>query len=466
MKIKFLGAVRTVTGSMHGLEINKKRILLDAGLVQGRRKEAFELNRQLAVNPKKIDRIILSHAHIDHSGNLPSLVKQGFRGEIFCTSATADLLNVMLRDCAHIMAKDVEYVNKRRKRQSKNLFEPLYALKDVEKTLKQIHEVPYREPSRVCKGVDVTFLDAGHILGAAQVLLDIDENGRKSKLGFSGDLGRKDLPILRDPDPMPPVDWLLCESTYGNRLHPPPEKMPEILAEAVKKTFSRGGVVVIPAFSVGRTQNLVYVFHELIRSGQLPEIPIFVDSPLSVNATEVFRRHPECFGEEALEMLRHHDDPLGLGRVTYIRDVEESRALNDRREPCVIISASGMCEAGRIQHHLKHRITDERNLIMIVGFQADHTLGKKIVLRVPYLKIFGKEHPLRAEVAVLNGFSAHADRNELIDFVQQCGSNARGIFLIHGAEDQCLAFQQHLEARRLKNVHVPHWGETLKLNGK
>jgi metallo-beta-lactamase family protein len=447
------------------LQLNGKRVLLEAGLYQGRRKEAFERNRQLPFKPSRIDRIIMSHAHIDHSGNLPTLVRQGFRGKVFATPATCDLLEVLLRDSAHIQEKDVEYVNKKRRSQGKRLFEPLYRLEDAERSLELLSPVPYGETFSVCKGMRGTFCDAGHILGSASLLLEIEEAGRAFSLGFTGDLGRKGLPILRDPSPLPSVNWLITESTYGNRLHPPPEDLPEMLAKLVETAVARGGTVIIPAFSVGRTQNLVYTFHTLFASGRLAPIPIFVDSPLSTNATEVFHKHRECFDQETLDLLNHGEDPFGLGQVTYIRDLEESKALNQRRDPCVILSASGMCEAGRILHHLKHRITDERNLILIVGFQADHTLGKRLVLRVPHVKILGEEYPLRAQVAVLNGYSAHADRNELIDYARGCAANARGIFLIHGSEDQCLALQQHLEARGLPAVHVPHYQESFNLNG-
>jgi metallo-beta-lactamase family protein len=261
------------------------------------------------------------------------------------------------------------------------------------------------------------------------------------------------------------VDWLICESTYGNRVHPPPEDMDALLAGLVRETFARRGTVLIPAFSVGRTQNIVYAFHRLIHDGRLPEIPIFVDSPLSTNATEIFRKHPEYYDRETLDLLRSGEDVFGMDRVTYVTSVEESKRLNERTDPSVILSASGMCESGRILHHLKHRVGDSRNLILIVGYQADHTLGKKLVLRVPYVKIFGEEYPLRAQVAVLNGYSAHADRDELIEFIEPCAARARGIFLIHGSEDQSLALQQHLEARRMPPVHVPHFGESFAVDG-
>lgn len=466
MKIQFLGAVRTVTGSMHFLEVNGKRILLDAGLFQGRRKEAFERNRALPINPSKIDLLILSHAHIDHSGNLPTLARQGFRGKIFSTHATASLADIMLRDSAHIQMKDVEFVNKKRKREKKRLFEPLYDLSDVEEVLPLFDGQDYGACFDVCPGVRCTFFDAGHLLGSASLFLEIEENGKTFSFGFTGDIGRKGLPILRDPQVLPPVDWLISESTYGNRLHPPPEDLPEQLARLVEKTFDRRGSVVIPAFSVGRTQNLVYTFHELFSSGRLPRIPVFVDSPLSTNATEVFRRHPECFDRETLELLESGEDPFGLGQVKYIRDVEESKELNERREPCVIISASGMCEAGRILHHLKHRVQDRRNLILIVGYQAPHTLGKKLILKVPYIKILGDEFPLRAEVAVLNGYSGHADQNELIEYMEACALEAKALFLVHGDEEQSLALQHHLESRRFKNVHVPHFQEVFNADSK
>lgn len=465
MELQFLGAVRTVTGSMTSLYINGEHIVFDAGLYQGRRKEAFERNRRLPIEPAEIDRIVLSHAHIDHSGNLPTLVKQGFRGPVFCTPATADLLAVMLKDSAYIQTKDVAYVNKKRRKQGKRPFEPLYDFEDVGKCLELLEPVGYGKTFTVCQGAEGTFFDAGHILGSASLLLEVREDGKSYSLGFTGDLGRKNLPILRDPSPLPSVDWLVSESTYGNRLHPPPQNLPELLAALVEKTLARGGTVLIPAFSVGRTQNIVYTLHSLISSGRLPDIPIFVDSPLSSNATEVFRRHGECFDEETLELMEEGGDPFGMDRATYVREVEGSKALNTRREPCVIISASGMCEGGRILHHLKHRVIDERNLILIVGFQAEHTLGRRLVLRVPKVRILGDEYPLRAEVSVLNGYSAHADRDGLIENVETCAANAKGVFLLHGNEAQCMALQQHLEARIQSPVHVPHFQETFRING-
>jgi len=465
MKMQFLGAVRTVTGSMTSLRVNGKHIVFDVGLFQGRRKEAFERNRQLPIEPAEIDYVILSHAHIDHSGNLPTLVRQGFRGPVFCTPATADLLAVMLKDSAHIQMRDVEYVNRKRQRQQKKPFEPLYDFEDVETCMNLLEPVSYGKTFSVCQGAEGTFFDAGHILGAASLLLEVKEDGESYSLGFTGDLGRKNLPILRDPSPLPAVDWLVSESTYGNRLHPPPQDLPELLAGLVEKALARGGTVLIPAFSVGRTQNIVYTFHSLISSGRLPNVPIFVDSPLSSNATEVFRKHRECFDEETLELLEKSGDPFGMERAAYVREVEGSKALNTRREPCVIISASGMCEGGRILHHLKHRVTDERNLILIVGFQAEHTLGRRLVLKVPKVRIFGDEYRLRAEVAVLNGYSAHADRDGLIENIEACGSEAKGVFLIHGNEQQCLALQQHLEARTPSPVYVPHFQQTFSING-
>ncbi|MBI2194239.1 MAG: MBL fold metallo-hydrolase [Planctomycetes bacterium] len=463
MKLRFYGAVRTVTGSMHWLEVNGRRILLDCGLFQGRRKEAFERNRQMPFRPRDIDVLVLSHAHIDHCGNVPSLVRQGFRGPIYATPATCDLAAVLLRDAAHIQEQDVEFVNRIRKREGRKPFEPLYVQGDVERVERQLQAVDYGRAFEVASGVTASFFDAGHILGSASVRLEIRENGHAPSLGFTGDLGRRGLPILRDPSPMPPVDWLISESTYGNRLHPPVEDMEGRLEALVKETFGRGGLVLIPAFSVGRTQNLVYSFHRLIRSGRLPSIPVFVDSPLAVNATEVFSKHPECYDQEMRAILGRGDDPFGRGLVTYIREVEASKALNERKQPCVIVAASGMCEAGRILHHLKHRVEDERNLVLIVGYQAEHTLGKRLVLRLPFVKILGHEYRLKARVEVMNGYSAHADRDGLIEFIGACAGASRGIFLVHGDEGQSLALEQHLEARHIGPVDVPHYGQEFEL---
>ncbi|MCL7452385.1 MAG: MBL fold metallo-hydrolase, partial [Anaerolineae bacterium] len=378
MKVQFWGAVRTVTGSMHLLTLNGSRILLDCGLFQGRRQESFERNRSLPFEPRSIDTLILSHAHIDHSGNIPSLVKAGFRGNVYATPATRDLCSAMLRDSGHIQEEDAAYVNKKRARKGLPPVEPLYTQEDAAESLRQFISVGYERSHAVAPGVTLTFRDAGHILGSSIVVLDLEESGAKTRLAFTGDLGRVGMPLLKDPQVVEGVDYLIIESTYGNRLHDPVEAMERQLRQVILDTYHQGGKVIVPAFAVGRTQELVYALHRLTQARKLPELPIFVDSPLAVNVTEIFRLHRECYDQEVRQFLERNDrqDPFGFHRLTYVRSVEGSKELNFLREPAVIISASGMAEAGRILHHLKNNIEDPHNTVLIVGWQAPHTLGR------------------------------------------------------------------------------------------
>jgi metallo-beta-lactamase family protein len=468
MKVQFLGAVRTVTGSMHLLTVNGTRILLDCGLVQGRRMESFERNRNLPFDPKTIDTLILSHAHIDHSGNIPTLVKNGFRGNIFTTPASRDLCSAMLRDAGHIQEQDTIYVNKKRARKGQPPLEPLYTVEDATASLGNFVSLGYDRRLPVAPGVTLFFRDAGHILGAAITVLDIEEGGQQARLVFSGDLGRAEKPILRDPQPVEDADYLIIESTYGERRHPPIERTDEELRDVVLKTYQRGGKVIIPAFSVGRTQELVYTLHQLIKARDLPELPIFVDSPLSVNVTEVFRLHPECYDEEVKQFLAdsRQRDPFGFHRLTYVRSVERSKELNFLREPAVIISASGMCEAGRILHHLKNNIEDPRNTVLIVGWQAPHTLGRRLVERRPKVKIFGETYHLKAEVETINGFSAHADRDDLSDYVQNLGARRlKTVFVVHGEESASLAAANSFRDLGVERAVVPQPKEEFEISG-
>jgi len=458
MKLRFMGAVRTVTGSMHMLTVNGSNILLDCGLFQGRRQEAFERNRNLPFEAEDVDTLILSHAHIDHSGNVPSLVKSGFRGDIHATSATRDLCAAMLPDSAHIQEQDVAYVNKKRGRKGLPPVEPLYTKEDANESLKYFVGVGYDRPFDVVPGVRATFRDAGHILGSAITVLDIEENGQQRRLAFSGDLGRKNLPILRDPSPIHDIDYLIIESTYGNRQHETPEEAQAALRRVVTETYRRGGKVIIPAFSVGRTQEIVYSLHRLTKAQKIPQLAIFVDSPLSVNVTEVFRLHPECYDEETAQFILsdRHPDPFGFKRMRYIRDVDASKELHFLREPAVIISASGMCEAGRILHHLKNNIEDSRNTVLIVGWQAPHTLGRKLVERWERVRIFGEDYQLRAEVEVIGGYSAHADRDELLDYVRPLNNGRlKKVFVVHGEEEASLALADEFQELGVPDVVVP-----------
>jgi len=464
MRITFWGAARTVTGSRHLLEVQGRSLLLDCGLVQGRRAEAEASNRHLPFEPDEIEAVLLSHAHIDHSGNLPNLVRQGFRGRIYATRATAGLCDPMLRDSAHIQERDVEFVNKRRARKHKPAKEPLYTLADVERTLPCFAPQRYGETFSVMPGVAATFYDAGHILGSAITVLDLEEGGRRLRLAFTGDLGRAHLPIIRDPETVTGIEVLITESTYGDRRHEETEAIPEIMARLLTRAHERRAKVIVPSFAVGRTQEIVYVLKDLFASGRVPPMPVYVDSPLAVNVTTVFRQHPECFDEETLALLHDEQtDPFGFKLMHYVRETEESKALNARPGPMVIISASGMCEAGRILHHLRNNIENPDTLVLIVGFQAEHTLGRKLVEGWPEVRIFGELHPLRAEVAVLDAFSAHADRDELLAWVSGLADRPRQTFVVHGEEQQALHFGEHLRSAGLERVHVPKTGQSYVL---
>jgi metallo-beta-lactamase family protein len=467
MKLQFMGAVRTVTGSMHLLTVNGARILLECGLYQGRRKEAFRRNRNLPFDAAQIDAMVLSHAHIDHSGNIPSLVAAGFTGNIYATPATRDLCSAMLRDSGHIHEQDAAYVNKKHAQRGLPPVEPLYTVEDAIESLQYFVSVGYGRPFPVAPGVTVTYLDAGHILGAAVVVLDVEEDGRTRRLLFTGDLGREDMPILRDPRVMDGVDILITESTYGDRTHPVREDQDRALRDIVVDTYKRGGKLIIPAFAVGRTQELVYAFHRMVEARRVPDQPVFVDSPLAVNVTEIFRLHPECYDEELRTFISHdgHRDPFGFYRLRYIRLTEDSKELNFLREPAVIISASGMCEAGRILHHLKNNIEDPRTTVLIVGWQAPHTLGRRIMERQPVVKIFGVEYRLNARVETLLGFSAHADRTGLLEYAGTLRDRGpvQAAFVVHGEEEASLALAEGLRQLGIARVQVPEEGRVYEM---
>ena len=430
MEIEFVGAAREVTGSCHIVRAAGKTIVLDCGLFQGKRSESHEKNLRLPIAIDEIDAVILSHAHIDHAGRLPFLVRHGYEGSIWCTPATRDLCAVMLADSAHIQEKDAEFLARR----GKEAIEPLYALRHSTRTIELMSAVPYRRAFDVVPGVRATFVDAGHILGSASVILDCMENGQTRRLVFSGDIGRSGLPIIRDPEPPEGADVVIMESTYGNRDHESVEGARAHLASVIRETAANGGRVLIPAFAVGRTQELVYDLHVLAGTGAIPSIPIFIDSPLAIDTTSVFEMHPDLFdhGEDLVKTVR---DLFRFELVRYTRDVEESKALARLHGPMVIIAASGMAEAGRILHHLAQGASDPKNTVLIVGFQAEHTLGRRIVERRPILRIFGDDVPLRARVEIINGYSAHADRTELsswIDRVRERSPQLRQVWLVHG----------------------------------
>ncbi|MBI5388545.1 MAG: MBL fold metallo-hydrolase [Verrucomicrobia bacterium] len=449
---------------MYLLELNGQKLLLECGLFQGKRGESIERNRNFPFDPKAVDAVILSHAHIDHCGNLPNLCRQGFRGNIYCTFATRDLASIMLEDSAEIQRADAEFVSKKHAKRGLPPVEPLYSAVDAEKAVRQFVAINYDRPMPATDGVTVTFCDAGHILGSAQVVLDIREGGRRFRYLFSGDVGRGNDEILRDPAPVEGVDFLQIESTYGGRDHTAKPEAVESMAALVRETLARNGKVIIPSFSVGRTQQIVFVLHQLTLEGQMPRVPIFVDSPLSVNATEVFRLHPECFNEATYRFLRDVANPFGMENLTYIREVAHSMKLNDMKEPAIIISASGMAEAGRIRHHLKNHIGHPNNLILFIGYCAENTLGAQILSGAKEVNIFGEPHAVRARIHSVDAFSGHADRTELRRYVQGLAGDIKKIAVIHGEEQQSLAFAETLRSLKPKAaVVVPRHQETLEV---
>jgi metallo-beta-lactamase family protein len=456
VQIEFAGAAREVTGSCHILRINGHTVLLDCGMFQGRRSETREKNLQLPCPVDEIDAIVLSHAHIDHSGRLPFLTRNGYRGPIHCTAATRDLSAVMLADSAHIQEKDAEFLARR----TREVAEPLYGMRDATTAVERMVGQPYDAWFDVVSGLRAMFTDAGHILGSASVLLECTEGGKTTRLVFSGDVGRNGLPIIRDPHPPTGgADVVLLESTYGNRDHTSVAGAREQLARVITETAARGGKVLVPAFSVGRTQELVYDLHLLARAGAIPEIPIYVDSPLAIDTTTVFAMHPEIF-DQSEDLVQTVRDLFAFTQVHYTREASESKALNAQHGPMVIIAASGMAEAGRILHHLAHNAGDPRTTILIVGFQAEHTLGRRIVERAPMIRVFGEEMPLRAHVVVLNGYSAHGDRTELqrwLDAVRagNPGNAAPAVYLVHGEPDAQDAFAEQLRGADYGAVSAP-----------
>ncbi|HET6796130.1 MAG TPA: MBL fold metallo-hydrolase [Gemmatimonadales bacterium] len=460
VRLTFWGAAGQVTGSMHLLEAAGARILLDGGLFQGRRAESHSLNARLPFDARRIDGVILSHAHIDHSGRLPLLVKDGFHGPVYCTSATRDLTAVMLADAAHIQEKDFEFLQRHGKAGADS--EPLYSLRDAMAVQDLAVGVPYRRVFYLRKHMAIEFLEAGHILGSASVDLRITEGGNH-RLVYSGDIGRSGLPIVRDPEPPSgPIDTLVVEATYADRRHDPFSQAEVRLGEAVRRTAARGGRVLVPAFAVGRAQELVYSLHRLYRANQIPSIPIYIDSPLAVDITTVFRLHPEVFDrrEELIEITNElFDFPL----LKYVREVADSKAIDAAVGPAVIIAASGMAESGRILHHLAHGIGDHKNLILLVGFQAEGTLGRRIESGQEVVRILGQEYQRRAEVETIGGYSAHADRDELRAWVRRLGGPVRRAFVVHGEPGPLEAMATILREEGVRDVRVPKHGESFDL---
>ncbi len=465
MKIKFLGGVGTVTGSMYLIRTNRQHILLECGLYQGKREEAYKRNRKIPIDIHRLNAVILSHAHIDHSGNLPNLVANGYEGPIYATPATRDLCASMLPDSGRIHEQDVTYVNKHRIRQGLPPFNPIYTEADALATLPAFVGVGYNQRIPLGRNVWLTFFDAGHILGSAMVLLESKEDDVTTRLVFSGDLGQPGLPIVRDPAPLPETDLLMLESTYGDRDHDRSETTQAQLEDIIKRVTQRGGRIVIPAFAVGRTQDLIFDLHQLYEAGRIPDIPIYVDSPLATNVTEVFRLHPDCYDHETWKFLQDSDsaDPFGFHRLRYVRSADESKALNEKTEPMIIISASGMAEAGRVQHHLKHSLTDPRNAVLITGWQAPNTLGRRIAEQQPTVRIFGMEMPLKAEVLTLYGYSAHAGRSDLLAWAAPQAERVRIAFVVHGDAKPAAALQGGLQKLGYRQVVVPQPNERYKV---
>jgi len=457
-EILFAGGVRTVTGSMHLLRTAKAQVLLDCGLFEGSRRDAYEHNRAQARLAPNADALVLSHAHMDHSGNIPTLIKAGFQGSIWATSATRDLCAAMLRDSAHIQEEDAAYLNKKRQRRGEGPVQPLYTRAEADASLGSFVGISYNRTFQVAPGVNATLLDAGHILGSSLVSLEIEDVGGALRVGYTGDLGRRGQHILRDPELLRGLDYLIIESTYGARLRESAEASRATLRRVINETYQRGGKIIIPAFAVGRTQEVVYDLYLLSRDHKVPQLSIYVDSPLAVDVTEIFRLHAECYDEEMRQLLQESRfGPLGFSRLHYVRAVEESKALNFLREPAIIISASGMAEAGRILHHLKVNIGDERNTVLFVGYQAENTLGRRIQEGAPRVRIFDEEHVVRARIESIEGYSAHADRQELVDYADAVARNSslKGIFVVHGEEEASIALVEALQERRLPNVSAP-----------
>jgi metallo-beta-lactamase family protein len=469
MQITFYGAAQTVTGSQHMIEVNGLRLLLDCGLYQGKRALAYERNRQLPFDANKVDALILSHAHIDHSGNIPNLVKSGFKGDIICTHATRDLCGVMLMDSGHIQERDVEFVNKRKKKRGEPPVEPIYTQADAAACLNNFTSQSYDRPRLIAPGITLTFIDAGHMLGSASVLLDIEDKqeGKNIRLVFSGDIGRKGIPIIRDPKSPEFADILIMESTYGGRSHEAYGDAEKDLERIINNTYRRGGKIIIPAFAVGRTQQLVYSLHQLAAKGDIPHLPIYVDSPLAVNSTDVFRTHPECFDAETQQFVLQTGtkrDPFGFEDLYYTRSLEESKRLNFLLEPAIIISASGMAETGRILHHLKNNIEDRRTTVLIVGWQAPETLGRKLVDGEKIVNIFGEKYHVNAQVEVLNGFSGHADHEELLSWVAPMSRMPRRTFLVHGEMEAASALASSLRQRFGLQVDIPAFKQSFEVH--
>jgi metallo-beta-lactamase family protein len=468
MQLTFYGAAQEVTGSMHMVEVNGQRILLECGMFQGRREETYARNLHFPFEAASVDAVVLSHAHIDHAGNLPNLVKQGFRGNIWCTAATRNLSTYMLMDSGHIQEMDIEYVNRKRGQDRQPALEPLYTRADAEASFSQFVGVGLHRPILIADGVTLTFYNAGHILGAAHVLLEIDErsSGKHWRLVFSGDIGRDKSDLLNDPEPFQDADFVIMESTYGDKLHEGRAQARRALRNVINETSRRSGKVIVPAFAVGRTQELVYALNQLDASGDIPDLPVFVDSPLAVNATDVFRMHPEAWRDDVREFLLDdkRKSPFDYAHVEYVREVRRSKQLNATPGPAVIISASGMAESGRILHHLKNNIEYAQNTVLLVSFMAQETLGRKLKDGARRVRIYGEEYDVRAQVASIDGYSAHADQRELLEWASGLDrERLQAVYLVHGEPGPMSVFSAKLHSAGVRRVVMPSRGDTFEV---
>ena len=465
MIIHFNGAAKTVTGSQYLLEVNGASLLMECGLFQGKRDETYQSNLNFQFNPKKdIDAVLLSHAHLDHSGNLPNLVKKGYAKNIYATPATCKLAGIMLLDSGHIQEADIEFVNKRHSRRGEASVEPLYTIEDAEKAVKLFIPKEYEESFEPVPGVTVHFREAGHILGSASIVLDVNENGRKYRLWFSGDIGRFELPLMRDPVLPQDADFLMMECTYGDKIHGSIDDAYREFEQIVLETYNRGGKIIIPSFAVGRTQEIVFMLNRMVTAGVIPHIPVYVDSPLAVHATEIFRSFPQYFDEETNQFIQEgHHPALNFDGLIYTNSVDESKAINDRKGPLVIISASGMAESGRILHHLRNNIEDPKNTILIVSWQSPYTLGRQLADRAEKIKIFGEPYIRRAQVATIGGLSAHGDQEMLLRYAKSSQERLQKLILVHGEERSEQPFFAKLKEAGFKDIAYPKQNEIIEI---
>ena len=461
VKLKFLGGVRTVTGSSHLITAGKTEVLLDAGLFHGHRDEFYKVNTTFDYNPRAVSALVLSHAHIDHCGNIPSLIKKGLRCKIYTTSATKDLAGLMLEDSGKIQEEDIKYLNKINRRIGLPKREPLYTKKEASRATKIFRSISYNQRFCIAKNFCATLVDAGHILGSAVTVLDIKDGERNIRLGYAVDLGRKNLPLLNDPVIPKNLDYLVMESTYGGRMHAPIEEAQSKLREAISRALRRGGKVLIPSFTLERTQEVVYFLNELLKEKLIPSVPIYVDSPLATDITEIFEYHLDYLDEKIRKDIARGESPFGLLNLRFIREQSVSKALNADKRPMIIIAGSGMCESGRILHHLQNNIEDSRNMIIVVGYMARDTLGRRIVEREKIVRIFGVEYELNAEVVIVNAMSGHADQKELMEFATGCLPLKR-VFLVHGEEEQSKALYGSLVEKGI-NAYMPEKNEEVLL---